>query len=251
MQIEQITSPNHEPRIRPISVLVYHATGARFGSALAWLTNPAARVSAHYLIGSTGRVVQLVDEAQTAWHAGVSQWQGLEVMHTDERGQRIPSINHASIGIELENLNTGDDPYPEPQLAAAAELGRSIIARRCIRADRVVRHADIAVPAGRKTDPAPPAFDWPAFRARLFTTEPVPAPAPPAVVRPYRARYTAYIRAAPNVMPGTRVVGTLERGEVFAGAVVRGQRLVNHLGDSDLWCQGARGYVWALQLEAV
>ena len=45
-------------------------------AALERLCDPAAKVSAHYLIDEDGSVVALVPEQARAWHAGVSAWLG-------------------------------------------------------------------------------------------------------------------------------------------------------------------------------
>lgn len=120
--------------------------------ALARLLDPAARVSAHYLIDEDGTVYRLVDEARRAWHAGVSEWAG-------ER-----DINGISIGIELVNPGHaypgyagGYRPYPEPQMAALVKLARDIVERHGILPHHVLAHSDVA-PA-RKTDPGE-LFDW-------------------------------------------------------------------------------------------
>ena len=44
--------------------------------ALAWMCNPAAEVSSHYLVEEDGQVIQLVAEDKRAWHAGLSSWKG-------------------------------------------------------------------------------------------------------------------------------------------------------------------------------
>jgi len=41
-----------------------------FGGALSRFMNPAERVSAHYLVGTDGRVAQIVSDDDTAYHAG-------------------------------------------------------------------------------------------------------------------------------------------------------------------------------------
>ena len=106
-----IRSPNNAPRgNHTISMIVLHATAGSARSALAWLTNPAARVSAHYLIDKGGHIYQLVPDELVAWHAGRASW----------RGQS--AINEISLGIELENANNGRDPYPQAQLDALVEL---------------------------------------------------------------------------------------------------------------------------------
>ena len=107
------------------------------------LCDPAAEVSAHYLISETGTLWQLVPEAQRAWHAGAGQWGD------------VTDINSRSIGIEL--ANTGDVPFPEPQMAVLEGLMIGIMSRWQIRPERVIAHSDMA-PA-RKSDPGP-RFDW-------------------------------------------------------------------------------------------
>ena len=73
-----------------------HYTGMRDAeSAIAVLCNPASTVSCHYVVTEAGRILQLVDEAHRAWHAGRSCWAGT----TD--------LNSASIGIEI--VNGGHD----------------------------------------------------------------------------------------------------------------------------------------------
>src|SRR5688572_29247709 len=113
-----IRSPNYSPRgTQAISMIVLHATAGSARGALAWLTNPAARVSAHYPIEKSGRIYHLVPDECAAWHAGRASW----------RGQT--AINELSIGIELENANDGRDPYPPEQIEALLELAREKVAR--------------------------------------------------------------------------------------------------------------------------
>ncbi|HWQ11922.1 MAG TPA: N-acetylmuramoyl-L-alanine amidase, partial [Roseiflexaceae bacterium] len=172
-----IRSPNHAPRgRRAVTMIVIHATAGSARSALAWLTNPAARVSAHYLIDKGGRIFQLVPDELAAWHAGRAAWRG------------ETAINEVSIGIELENANTGRDPYPPEQVDALVELVREKVRQHRILPENVVRHLDVAMPRGRKRDPA--GFDWPAFRERLFAQLPPPPPErppPPLPPAPPRA----------------------------------------------------------------
>lgn len=138
-------SPNYSSRHdAQIDMIVLHATVGSGASALSWLTNPASRVSSHYLIYKTGYIYQLVDDEEAAWHAGKSTWRGLD----------SAQIQAQSIGIELENANTGHDPYPQAQLDALLSLCRPLVARYHIEASMVVRHLDIAIPPGRKSDPA-------------------------------------------------------------------------------------------------
>ncbi|MCS6840193.1 MAG: N-acetylmuramoyl-L-alanine amidase [Roseiflexus sp.] len=161
-----IRSPNYGSRRgRSISMIVLHATAGSARSALAWLTNPAARVSAHYLIDKAGQIYRLVPDEYAAWHAGRAEWRG------------ETAINEISLGIELENANNGHDPYPMAQLNALVDLTREKVAQYRIAPDMVVRHLDIAIPRGRKNDPA--GFPWVEFLRRIFPDPPVTVPERP------------------------------------------------------------------------
>lgn len=121
-----------------------HYTAMRdCAAAAARLCDPAAEVSAHWLIGNDGAVIALVPEHRRAWHAGAGEWRG--------RGD----VNSRSIGIELDN--PGNRPFSEPQMAALERLLAGIFTRWAIAPEGVIAHSDMA-PA-RKSDPGR-RFDW-------------------------------------------------------------------------------------------
>jgi len=147
-------------------MLVLHYTGMKTAAeAIDRLCDPAAKVSAHYVIDEDGTVWRLVEESRRAWHAGVSYWQGTE------------NVNAASIGIELVNPGHewGYRAFPEAQMASLETLGSALLQRHPIPADRVAGHSDVA--PLRKQDPGE-LFDWPRLaRAGIgfWPTEPEPA----------------------------------------------------------------------------
>lgn len=129
-------------------MVVVHYTGMQTAkAALKRLCDPAAQVSAHYLIEENGDIYQLVPNEKRAWHAGVSYWMGQN------------NLNDCSIGIEL--VNPGHDygyrPFEKKQMQAALELMRCLIQSYPIPARRIVGHSDIA--PTRKIDPGE-LFDW-------------------------------------------------------------------------------------------
>lgn len=198
MRITERPSPNHAPRPAdtPVDMLVLHYTGMPSAeAALARLRDPAAKVSAHWLVDEAGGVVRVVDEERLAWHAGISAWRG-----------RV-GLNASSIGIEI--VNGGHDfglpPYPERQIAAVAVLAREIIARWAIPAVNVVGHSDVA--PMRKADPGE-RFPWARLARAGVGLWPEPADAPPA------ADVTATLAAIGYVLAGapqpTSVSGTLQ-----------------------------------------
>jgi N-acetylmuramoyl-L-alanine amidase len=143
-------SPNCEPRPAKaaIDMLILHYTGMESAAAaLMRMCDPAARVSAHYMIDEDGDVTRLVEEAMRAWHAGESWWRG------------VTNINDRSIGIELVNPGHEFDyrHFPELQMAALIDLCHDILSRHAIPPANVLGHSDVA-PA-RKQDPGE-LFDW-------------------------------------------------------------------------------------------
>jgi len=98
------------------------------------------KVSAHYFIDRVGKVSELVDPDQMAWHAGVSSFEGRE------------GCNSFSIGIELESAP--DRRITERQFCSLQELCLLLMKRfPLITPERIVGHSDIA--PGRKVDPGP------------------------------------------------------------------------------------------------
>jgi len=165
----QVPSPNCDarPEGSRIELIVIHSIslppGCFGGNAIAELftncLNPEAdpyfreiaalTVSAHFLIRRDGELVQFVPCEQRAWHAGASQWRGRE------------RCNDFSIGIELEGSD--DVAFEESQYHT---LGKLVdVLRNAYPIAECVGHHDIAIPAGRKTDPGP-HFEW----ARLDST---------------------------------------------------------------------------------
>ena len=154
-------SPNFDARLLPVSMIVLHYTGMQDAdSAIRRLTDPAAKVSAHYLIAEDGTVLHMVDESQRAWHAGRSFWRG------------ITDVNSASVGIEIVNPGHefGYRPFPDQQIDALLPLVAAIKERHDIGRGDVVGHSDIA--PTRKQDPGE-LFPW-AKLARLRLALPRP-----------------------------------------------------------------------------
>lgn len=112
-------------------------------------------VAPHYLIGRQGQIVQLVEDNDMAYHAGVS------VMPD---GDGRTGVNYFSIGIELTSIHPDDDErirahlepaYTEAQYRALGQLLAQLVSRYPI--TKIVGHDEIA--PGRKKDPGP-LFDW-------------------------------------------------------------------------------------------
>ena len=162
LPVELRPSVNFDER-RPNFVILHYTSNDTVEPALRTLTDPVARVSAHYLIARDGKIYSLVDERARAWHAGVSYWGGNR------------DINSASIGIELDN--NGDETFAEPLINALLALLADLKARYAIPAANFLGHSDVA--PRRKPDPGK-VFPWQRLATRGFGLwcEP-PYPVPP------------------------------------------------------------------------
>jgi N-acetyl-anhydromuramyl-L-alanine amidase AmpD len=172
--VQWTASPNHSKRrTAEISAIIYHYTaGGSQSDTVKYFQDPASKVSAHYVLGRDGKVVQMVPLNRAAWHAGESKLAG------------AAGVNSFSIGIEICNwgkLTKKDDkfyvwsgapyrgpapvraagaywePYTDEQYKSLARLTNALLAKYSIK--HITGHSDIALPKGRKTDPGA-AFDY-------------------------------------------------------------------------------------------
>jgi N-acetylmuramoyl-L-alanine amidase len=195
-------SPHRETGHRSRECVVVHYTaGYTASSAINTFLSPAGKASAHFVVEVDGRVTQMVNCNDTAWHAGFGVYRG--------GGQ----VNKRSIGIEIVNpgyhfrstsgeiLNwerkpvpaarlapfpgmiAARDPwvgsaevlwplYPEAQLAAVEAIIRACLAAYPTIAE-VVGHRDVDTQRRLKVDPGP-AFPMPRMR-RLISDRTDPA----------------------------------------------------------------------------
>ncbi len=164
-------SPNHEARKHPdfINTLVIHAISLPpncFGSNFVedffcnqldssqhpyFKSIAHLNVSSHFYIKRDGELLQFVATADRAWHAGSSEFKGLD------------AVNDFSIGIELEGCD--QQPFENEQYLALTTLSLCLMdAYPAISKQRIVGHSEIS--PGRKIDPGP-CFDWERYRKNL------------------------------------------------------------------------------------
>jgi len=170
-------SPNKRVgRKKPCTVLVMHYTaGGNTDQVVKYFQQPDG-VSAHFIVGRDGRIIQMVKLEDISWHAGDSIWKGEKW------------VNYFSVGIEISNWGPlkkkGDtyycwpngyntifnkevfedslgnfwESYPSKQIDAVIKLSKTILETIPeITLENVVGHEHIS--PGRKTDPGP-AFPW-------------------------------------------------------------------------------------------
>ncbi|MCH7493744.1 N-acetylmuramoyl-L-alanine amidase [bacterium] len=180
-------SPHHDARDTPPRLVLLHYTAtSRLDEAARLLDQ--RRLSAHFLVGPRGALVQMVATRQRAWHAGVSNYRG------------ATSVNGFSIGIEIVNpgplhlakgcwqgsrrgwngpvakLGEAGDwaGYPLRQVLALLGLLHWIGVVHPEAKGNVCGHEDVA--PGRKVDPGP-AFPWARLKSAGWPRAPAGAPA--------------------------------------------------------------------------
>lgn len=166
----------YEPRTKPVDVIMIHSCSDCLNNPKDPYNVEAIKtlfahlgVSAHYIIGRTGKIIQLVEENNIAYHAG----KGCSP-HWPEREN---TMNHYSIGIELlaigserdmsihmnateyACINPKDIGYTEAQYKTLNLLINELSTRYGIPKNRkhIMGHDDYA--PNRKTDPGE-LFDW-------------------------------------------------------------------------------------------
>ena len=122
-----------------IKAVVLHITAGSTSSTLNHFNNPKSLASAHYLV-STAKpyVAQLVQEEDTAWHAGVvyrPTWKGI-----------IEGVNPNLYTIGIESVSPSASYFPKwGQWVATARLLKEVCEKHGIPLDEigVVNHSEI------------------------------------------------------------------------------------------------------------
>ena len=116
-------------------------------SALNRLIDLNSKVSAHYFIKKSGKILNLVPDLYEAWHAGKSNW------------KNIQSLNRYSIGVEIQNSGHENsyEKFSNKQMGSVKKLLRFLMARYKVNRKNILGHSDIA--PNRKKDPGE-KFPW-------------------------------------------------------------------------------------------
>ena len=151
MKIIIVNSPNYSIKIRKkknIKFIVIHYTGMQSERVcIERLSNNKSQVSTHYLINRVGNIIKMVNEKNTAWHAGKSKW------------KNFINLNDQSIGIEIVNKGHqfGYENFPKKQISKLILLCDFLIKKYKIKKSNILGHSDIA--PLRKRDPGE-KFPW-------------------------------------------------------------------------------------------
>jgi len=151
MRIITSLSPNFTKKNRKpkdIKFVIIHYTGMQSEiESLKRLKSHTSKVSCHYLINRKGRIIQLVQDKDIAWHAGKSKW------------KKFVNLNNYSIGIELVNKGHqfGYQNFTKEQIKNLIILCKKIKKKYKIKTENFLGHSDIA--PLRKIDPGE-KFPW-------------------------------------------------------------------------------------------
>ncbi|MGA9637507.1 N-acetylmuramoyl-L-alanine amidase [Flavobacterium sp.] len=149
---------------KPNFIILHHTAQDSIEQTIRTFTLTRTQVSAHYIIGDDGRVIQMLNDYLRAWHAGTGSW------------GKIKDMNSNSIGIELDN--NGSEPFSEAQITSLMALLSKLQKEFNIPKENIIGHADIA--PSRKKDPSA-LFPWKTLSENGFglwpddTLEPAPS----------------------------------------------------------------------------
>jgi N-acetyl-anhydromuramyl-L-alanine amidase AmpD len=128
------------PTSAPINYVVIHDTEGSYSGTISWFQDPAAQVSAHYVVRSSdGQITQMVQEKDTAWHAR--------------------TFNANAVGVEHEGYESQTGWYTDAMYQKSAKLVHDICVRYNIPMDRdhILGHSELY--GNDHTDPGQ-YWDW-------------------------------------------------------------------------------------------
>ncbi len=136
---------------KPNYVIIHHTAQNSTEQTLKTFTLTRTAVSAHYVVGRDGKVIQMVNDFLRAQHAGLGKW------------GTITDMNSCSIGIELDNNGTTDE-WTEAQINSLCSLLATLKKKYNIPSANFIGHADYA--PTRKPDPH--NFPWKTLATKGF-----------------------------------------------------------------------------------
>ena len=136
-------TPNVSAKPITPKAIVLHHSGGSYAGGVAWIKNPASRVSYHCLVAPDGRRTVFADPTQRTWHAGRSEW----------RGKR--DLNSWSVGASFAG-DTYKQPLTDAAMASMAEYLAPIMRQYRLTMADVTDHRTVS--PGRKDDLNPVEF---------------------------------------------------------------------------------------------
>src|SRR3990167_5500656 len=130
-------------------IIVLHISSGSLASCISWFQNPASQVSAHYIVGLDGSVVQFVKDEDTSWAQGKVSAPTFKLYKQ--------GVNPNAYCLSIENEGQDLSRAREAQLNALVGLIASLGAKWNIPLDRnhIIGHYEI----NSATRPNCPATD--------------------------------------------------------------------------------------------
>jgi hypothetical protein len=108
-----------------IKRIVLHYTTTRSDqSTISWFANPAARVSAHYLVSRDGTIYQFVADGNKAWHAAGQNSDTIGIENSAAPGDKLTPAQEAAL-IKLCRFLMAEYRIPPAAVTAHRFLGQS------------------------------------------------------------------------------------------------------------------------------
>lgn len=123
----------------PVDQVTIHVTEGSRDSVLEWFDDPAAQVSAHYMVAKDGTIYQFVSEADEAFHNGRVDHPSAPLV------VKRPDVNPNSFSIGIEHEGDGTTDLTPTQRKSSIALIRDICERHGIPIDRthIVGHHEV------------------------------------------------------------------------------------------------------------
>ena len=73
-------------------IVMHYTTSANAEGTISWFANPASQVSAHYLVGTDGKIWQFCADTEKAWHAAGANNDSIGIEHVAEPGDVMTEV---------------------------------------------------------------------------------------------------------------------------------------------------------------
>ncbi len=198
---------------RSIRYIVIHTIEGSATGALSWFRNSSSNVSAHYVIGYSGRIWQCVKDNDIAWHVG--------------------RMNANAIGLEHEGW-AYRNYWTDAQYRASAALTRWLCLRYGVPMDRshIVGHVEL--PYQTHTDPGP-YFNWNYYMS-LVRGGSAPPPSSSILQAKQGTASSLNVRSGPST--ANSIIGSIPQGHRYVAIQSSNGWFKVYYRNNTGWCSG-------------
>jgi len=89
--VQWIESPNFSSRkdVKLDTIVVHYTASSNLSGVVDWFTRKSAQVSAHYVVGRAGEIIQMVEDEDKAWHAKKYNSRSIGIEHVGKDDDRM------------------------------------------------------------------------------------------------------------------------------------------------------------------